>query len=132
MEKLFKIVWYWFPPFILMGIIFYLSSRSTVQVAGAESLNFIFYKTIHLLVYSSLYFLWFRVFNSFSKKKLTLNQKLWYPLIISILYGVTDEIHQTFVPHRTGTFRDVIIDGIGIYIMLQYTKYNLHRLRFLL
>jgi VanZ family protein len=132
MEKLFKIVWYWFPPLILMGIIFYLSSRSTVQVAGAESLNFIFYKSIHVLVYSSLYFLWFRVFNSFSKKKLTLNQKLWYPLIISILYGITDEIHQTFVPHRTGKFRDVIIDGIGIFIMLQYTKYNLHRLRFLL
>lgn len=132
MGKTIKIIWYWFPPLLLMGIIFYLSSRPTVQVASEDIINFIFYKTIHLIVYSSLYFLWFRAVNSLSKTKLTLKQKLWYPFFISVLYGISDEIHQTFVPTRTGTVRDVIIDTIGISIMLQYTKYNLRRLRFLL
>lgn len=29
------------------------------------------------------------------------------------LYGITDEIHQLFVPGRSGQVKDVIIDGAG-------------------
>lgn len=31
-----------------------------------------------------------------------------------ILYAVTDEVHQTFVPNRTGMVTDVLIDAIGV------------------
>lgn len=34
--------------------------------------------------------------------------------LFCILYASMDEIHQVFVPERSGQFRDVIIDGIGI------------------
>ena len=34
--------------------------------------------------------------------------------IFCILYASLDEIHQRFIPGRSGQFRDVIIDGIGI------------------
>lgn len=49
-------------------------------------------------------------------------KKLLIALIITLLYAVIDEIHQTFVPTREGTVRDVLIDSIGIAIMYSYIK----------
>ena len=34
-------------------------------------------------------------------------------LLIGILYAVSDEFHQLFVPGRAGQFRDVLVDGAG-------------------
>ena len=34
-------------------------------------------------------------------------------LLISILYACSDEIHQLFVPGRSGEVRDVLIDTLG-------------------
>ena len=34
-------------------------------------------------------------------------------LSICIVYAISDEIHQLFVPGRAGQVRDVIIDGLG-------------------
>jgi VanZ family protein len=33
--------------------------------------------------------------------------------VVAVLYGVSDEIHQSFVPDRTGRPSDVLIDAIG-------------------
>lgn len=33
---------------------------------------------------------------------------------VSVLYAVSDEVHQTFVPGRNGVWRDVGIDAVGI------------------
>ncbi|MDD3304294.1 MAG: VanZ family protein [Clostridia bacterium] len=44
--------------------------------------------------------------------------KTSYPRVASILigclYSITDEIHQLFIPGRSGEFRDVCIDTLGI------------------
>ena len=37
-------------------------------------------------------------------------------LLLCILYSISDEIHQLFVPSRSGMVIDVLIDTIGIYI----------------
>ncbi len=37
---------------------------------------------------------------------------------ISFLYGVSDEIHQLFVPGRAGMVRDVLIDMLGVVMAL--------------
>jgi len=34
-------------------------------------------------------------------------------LAFSLLFAVSDEYHQTFVPRRGGTATDVVIDGLG-------------------
>ena len=34
--------------------------------------------------------------------------------VLSLIYAVSDEYHQTFVAGRTGTWEDVLIDGLGI------------------
>lgn len=39
-------------------------------------------------------------------------------LLISILYGISDEIHQMFVPMRTPDMMDLLADGIGAGLFL--------------
>jgi VanZ family protein len=33
--------------------------------------------------------------------------------LLATLYGVTDEVHQSFVPGRNPDWRDVVADGLG-------------------
>ena len=35
---------------------------------------------------------------------------------LSVIYAVTDEIHQLFVPGRSGMFTDVLIDSLGAFV----------------
>ena len=35
-------------------------------------------------------------------------------LIVSILYAISDEIHQSFVPFRDAGIKDILIDSLGI------------------
>lgn len=35
------------------------------------------------------------------------------PVAFAVLYGVTDEVHQRFVPHRAFDLWDLVADGIG-------------------
>lgn len=44
----------------------------------------------------------------FSRKKLFI-----YSLLFCILYAVSDEVHQIFVPGRAAMFKDVCIDSAG-------------------
>ena len=37
-------------------------------------------------------------------------------LALSLLFAVSDEYHQTFVPGRGGTWTDVAIDGLGAFV----------------
>ena len=44
--------------------------------------------------------------------------KLTVALFFAVLYAVTDELHQLFVPGRAGLFTDVLIDSAGAMIGL--------------
>lgn len=48
-------------------------------------------------------------------------------IVFSLLYAISDEIHQLFVPGRAGLFTDVLIDLIGIILanLLCLIVYNL-------
>ncbi|OGK41643.1 hypothetical protein A2954_07220 [Candidatus Roizmanbacteria bacterium RIFCSPLOWO2_01_FULL_37_12] len=125
MRKFLRLVYYWLPPVIWMSIIFYLSSRLHAQVTGKFLFDFLIFKSLHMIEYAILYFLLLRAFYSISKSYLTINHKFLYPLLISILYAASDEIHQTFVPTREGKIRDVFIDTAGIIMMYIYIKHNI-------
>lgn len=117
-----KFIRYWLPPLIWMTIIFLLSARSRFDVTDSYTVSFIIFKTLHMIEYATLYFLLFRAFYSLQNKSLTLNKRMILPLIVSILYAASDEIHQTFTPTREGKPRDVLIDTIGITLMYIYIK----------
>lgn len=106
-----KLLRYWAPLIIWMIIIFLLSSRQSVHVSDEFTINFLFFKSLHVIEYAILYVLWYRaLFHSISKKTTNVFVAAF---IFTVLYAVTDELHQLFVPTREGTVRDVIIDGLG-------------------
>lgn len=45
--------------------------------------------------------------------KLSLINTFFLAVIITLLYGISDEIHQSFVPNRTYDIHDIVADGIG-------------------
>lgn len=121
-KKLAHFIFYWLPTVLFMIVIFYLSSKQRVSISQQDYINFIFFKTLHVIEYSLLYLLIFRSLNSLNIKAFTLKKKLVYAIIVSLLYAISDEIHQTFVPTREGTLRDVFIDILGIAIMYTLIK----------
>lgn len=84
--------------------------------------SFMFFKTLHLIEYGILFLLTERALKlSLPRlgKKVRLGRMTWswrpawLALIFVLLYGASDEFHQTLVPTREGHLRDVLIDGLG-------------------
>ncbi len=130
--KKFKIfIFYWLPALLVMGIIFYFSSKQNINVSDTKAVNFSVFKTLHILEYGLLYLLLFRAFhNTLNKKKQ--KQAFILAIVVSLLYAVSDEIHQMYTPTREPSIRDLTFDAIGIYLMFQYTKNYLHHLKWIL
>lgn len=93
------------PSIIWMIIIFYFSSCSTTGIKTSETNRFLILKFFHLIEYAVLSFL--LLFAIYKNK---------WVILISYLYAISDEIHQSFIPGRTSRFRDTLIDLIGIFI----------------
>jgi len=108
MMKLFKL---WLPVFVWAATIFYFSSMPYLKTDLA--CDFILRKIAHIGEYLILAFL---LHNAF-KNTFNLNTFLLfvYPTGIAILYAVSDELHQLFVPGRSCSARDVFIDSIGVF-----------------
>ncbi|MCS7209922.1 MAG: VanZ family protein [Fimbriimonadales bacterium] len=75
-------------------------------------LNFVLRKTGHATGYFVLTLLGYGAFRvSFGQARIV---ALRWAVATSLLRAVIDEIHQAFVPGRTGTIVDVGIDAVGI------------------
>lgn len=119
MKKIKRLVVLWGPVLAWMVLIFYLSSYPRISVSETYIVNFLLFKTFHVIEYSILFFLLFRATRQTVKNK---RRVLVYVFLISFLYAISDEVHQSFVPTREGKIRDVFIDTIGIVIMYMYIK----------
>lgn len=117
MRGLYRWIYAWLPAIAWMGLIFFMSSRQRISVADEYLLNFLFFKTLHVAEYAILYFLVFRAFYIFPDRHSQTKSTFLSAITIAIFYAITDEVHQTLVPTREGTVRDVLIDTLGIVIM---------------
>ena len=70
--------------------------------------SFYIRKIAHITEYLILGFLTFNLLKQYSVTN------IYYAIGLSILYSCTDEFHQLFINGRSGSFRDVLIDAIGI------------------
>lgn len=104
----------WLPVILWAGVIFFFSSMALNKPAPFSWADFIFKKTCHVGEYAILYWLVWRTNKSF---KLS--------LLLVVLFAFSDEWHQTFVPGREGTLRDVGFDSIGSLLSLNWIKRNL-------
>jgi len=71
----------------------------------------------HVVEYAILSFLLFRAIANAESSVLRVNAYL-FAIIFAILFGITDELHQFFVPGRDCSFVDLILDGIGSSLIL--------------
>jgi VanZ family protein len=72
-----------------------------------------FDKILHFVVFGILGFLTTRGMNHSSNQ--FLKQKYFaMGILISVLYSITDEVHQYFVPGRYASLLDLIADILGI------------------
>jgi len=85
-----------------MAVIFWFSSQPDLPQAALSWLDLIFKKLAHAAAYGLLWWLWLRATG---RRRLA--------LAITLLYAVSDEWHQTFVPGRNGWWVDVVVDGMG-------------------
>ncbi|MCX7927127.1 MAG: VanZ family protein [Candidatus Omnitrophica bacterium] len=69
----------------------------------------------HALIYAILGLLFYRALK-LTFLKLSKTELLVIAVICSIIFGITDEIHQMFVPARTASLEDLIIDSVASYI----------------
>ena len=77
----------------------------------------------HVPEYGLLAFLWLK---SFAERKIGKNHLTVKSLILAglVLFAISDEIHQSFVPGRTSSYADIGLDVIGIYFGFVASKLN--------
>ena len=126
-----------------MGIIFYFSSRNTIESNSASKnlirnvidkyesitgkninkeslvtkLNYPIRKLAHFSIYFLLGLVVYSLFLHTNMK-----HKLLFSILTCVVYALFDEIHQLFVLGRTGQVLDVFIDSMGSIIGMLIIK----------
>ncbi|PIN87992.1 hypothetical protein COV12_00840 [Candidatus Woesearchaeota archaeon CG10_big_fil_rev_8_21_14_0_10_32_24] len=108
----------WATTIFIAIVIFYISSL-TFPVGGATNILSIIY---HI---SAFFFFALFLFASSQPRK---KEFVFVVFLIAIAYGITDEIHQFFVPGRSCSLFDFFLDSTGIifasmiYLILKIKK----------
>ena len=110
MKKILNIVPRWLPALILMITIFALSSRTSNELPNFGGWDYFVKKSAHGIGYGLLALSYLHALPN-------RNYKLaWF---LAVLYSLTDEFHQSFVPGRRASLIDVFVfDNLGAIIAL--------------
>lgn len=111
-KKILVIIKFWLPVLVCMGFIFYTSS-----ICGSDITYVVPFQDIvfHFIIYLILGLFFARALKK-TYSNITLSKIIFLTIIFASLYGITDELHQAFVPYRAVSSFDVFIDGIGSFI----------------
>jgi VanZ family protein len=94
--------------FAWMGFIFYLSSLPNIPYLGHGWYTGFRDVAGHFTVYAVLAVLWERALAWAGVRR----AERW-AFIIAVIYGLSDEFHQSFVPGRSSDLFDVATDAAG-------------------
>lgn len=95
---------YWVSWIALIFILSSIPGNDLPEVPGFQP-----DKLVHFSLYFLLAILTLRAFGTQQNR----NRIPWIALIFCVGYGVTDELHQLFVPGRSPSPWDLLADGIG-------------------
>lgn len=84
------------------GLIFILSNSPRITTVDLQIVDFALKKIAHFIEYFILGMLTYRATNN-----------ILISISFCILFAVSDEFHQSFIPGREPRVRDVIIDSFG-------------------
>ncbi len=104
-----RITWRLLLPVAWMGLIFLVSGIPSEQIPDAGTWDLLVKKGGHMASYALLAVLWLRALEL----RFPTGPAAQLALVITVLYAISDEYHQTFVPGRNGTAVDVLVDAAG-------------------
>jgi len=106
-------LWYWAPVALYAGVIFYLSAQSNPEdQLPSFLLKEVSDKVLHAVEYGILAVLCYRAFR-WAAGPAVAQQAVVLAIVTASVYGVTDEVHQAFVPLRESSWLDWLADTIG-------------------
>lgn len=105
------LLYLWLPVVAWMGLIFYLSSQPDLPQTDTHWLDQIISSTAHAFVFGVLALLWARVLDP-------RRHGLLLAFALTMLYALSDEFHQAFVPGRHADPWDLVCDGVGAALTL--------------
>ncbi len=130
--KLLRFVRYWMPAIVWMAIIFLgstdmLSAEHTsrflipflrwfdpqISLAALDQIQFAIRKLGHLTEYAILAMLLWRALRGGIRWQMKMSILFLVAVLASAIFAASDEFHQSFVPSRTGSPNDVMIDICG-------------------
>src|SRR5580765_3125115 len=80
--------------------------------AALQTIHLLIRKAGHVVEYAILAWLAARAFRT-SSRELLRARWFWISLLLVILYSLSDEFHQSFVPSRGASLHDSLIDSAG-------------------
>lgn len=112
---------------ILQSIIQVVETMTTFSLEDAQWMHVLIRKGAHVCAYFILALLLMYACLQIGRRGW---QQIVITVIISVLYAISDEIHQLFILGRSGEVRDVLIDTAGAMLgvlvwMLFKRKYRL-------
>jgi VanZ family protein len=92
-----------------MAVIFFLSHQPTIEYPGGLDAKLV--STLgHISVFAVLSVL---IWWALGLSRLPLGRRATLSVLLSMLYGLSDEWHQSFVPGRTPDILDIVADTFG-------------------
>ncbi len=130
-----KVYLAWGGVFLWMALIFYLSHQPATESSELSSgvlsmimgfvqrisptlarelevlqLTYLIRKNAHFFAYLLLAML---TLNALAQNQVHGKRLFLYAFLICLLYAITDEAHQLFIPGRSGDVKDVLLDSFG-------------------
>jgi VanZ family protein len=108
-----QVFWYWAPVALFAGMIFYLSAQShPEEQLPSFLLKDVSDKVLHAVAYCILSLLCYRAFR-WAAGPAVARQAVVLAIVTASAFGITDEVHQFFVPFRESSWQDWLADTIG-------------------
>lgn len=101
----------------ILGRILPINIETSTVEAIVSQMNHFVRKFAHFFAYMILGILVSYALNRNRSKKIFL-----YSFVICVIYAVSDELHQLFVPGRGCQLKDVIIDSTGSFSGILFSK----------
>lgn len=107
-----RAVGYWGPVVFYAGVIFYLSAQSHPDDDLQSLFDLFGDKVLHAVEYAGLGGLCYRAFR-WGWNGGVAGRALLFAIGAASFYGITDEVHQLFVPFREAGWQDWVADTVG-------------------
>lgn len=92
----------WVPAFIVMAVISALSLTSGTVIHSLGLGNQVYQINGHFFLFILLGATYFKA-----------TKNVFHSIMLTLIFGIIDELHQTFTPYRSSSVFDILVDASG-------------------